>query len=293
MKMREALSTAAAILENKGIEGSRLDAEVLLMHILKKDRTFLIMEPSYQLSQEENDEFFRTINERASGKPVSYITGEKEFMGLTFKVCEAVLIPRPDTEILVEEGIEILKKKEEKSFLDMCTGSGAIAVSLAYYVSDSKGIGADISPEALAVARNNAVLNEVNERVSFVQGDLFESISEEEKFDLIASNPPYIRKDVINELMTDVKDHEPALALDGGPDGLDFYRRIVPEAARRLKPGGSLLLEIGHDQGQDVSALLHRAAFSNIRILKDLAGHDRVVCGEFHIRREYCVCGKR
>lgn len=280
MKMREALSMAVTTLKNAGIESSRLDAEVLLMYVLKKDRTFLIMEPSYQLSTEENDEFFRVINERASGKPVSYITGEKEFMGLTFGVCEDVLIPRPDTEILVEEGIEILKNCDEKSFLDMCSGSGAIAVSLAYYVPGSRGLGVDISLGAIDAARKNSEKNGTDDRVEFVQGDLFDAVPGNMKFELIASNPPYIRRDVIKELMADVKDYEPALALDGGQDGLFFYRRIVPEAVRRLKPGGSLILEIGHDQGKDVSALLQRAGFADIRILKDLAGLDRVVCGK-------------
>lgn len=280
MTIREAVNTGAAVLESSGSVSCRLDAEVLLLHILKKDRSFLIMRPSYQLSESEEREYFKMIDERASGKPVSYITGEKEFMGIPFRVCPEVLIPRPDTEILAEEGIRILKEKGGGCFLDMCTGSGAIGVSLAYYVPEAAGAAADISAGALKIAAENAARNGVGDRVVFFRGDLFEAVPEDWVFDLIVSNPPYIREEVISSLMTDVRDFEPVMALDGGPDGLLFYRRIVPEAARRLKPGGALLLEIGHDQGEKVSALLHMTGvFSEVRILKDLAGLDRVVCG--------------
>lgn len=304
MKLREALIAANRMLNEAGIETARIDAEVLMQHALQKEKIFLITEPAYEFSAEEENRYFEMINERASGKPVSYITGEKEFMGLPFVVNEAVLIPRPDTEILTEEAVRLIKEgyvnvdrlagAAEKTaengsqavtgrvkVLDMCTGSGAIAVSIGYYVRESEVTAADISEEALKVARTNAERNEVGERMRFVQGNLFENIGKDDKYDMIVSNPPYIRTEDVAELMTDVKDFEPELALDGGDDGLDFYRRIIPEAADRLKKGGYLLFEIGMDQGEALEQLFEEnGLFEDVRVVKDLAGLDRTVCAK-------------
>lgn len=302
MKLREALIAANRILNEAGIETARIDAEVLMQHVLQKEKIFLITEPAYEFSAEEDNRYFEMINERASGKPVSYITGEKEFMGLSFVVNEAVLIPRPDTEILTEEAVRLLKedclagaklvdngiKSAEigndavsggVKVLDMCTGSGAIAVSIAYYVKEAVVTGADISFDALKVAELNAKRNDIAERMNFVQGNLFENIGEDVAYDMIVSNPPYIRTEDVAGLMTDVKDFEPELALDGGDDGLDFYRIIIPEAEIRLKKGGYLLFEIGMDQGDDLRGLFEEnGGFEDVRVLQDLAGLDRTVC---------------
>ena len=303
MNLREALARGAEILKASEIAGTAFDAQILLQYILKRDRVFFIREPLYRLSDDEEKAYLKVIDERAFGKPVSYITGEKEFMGLSFMVSEAVLIPRPDTETLVEEAIRLLKGEAERRLgerrsqqewrkepdvpggiaalraLDMCTGSGAIGVSIAVYVAGVRVTAADISAGALEVAKINAVQNGVEDRVDFKQGNLFECIEETEKFDMIASNPPYISKAEVEELMTDVKDFEPRLALDGGEDGLYFYRKIIPEAAKCLNPGGVLIFEIGHDQGAAVSEMLNESGdFKEIRVLKDLAGLDRVVC---------------
>lgn len=300
MNLREALVKGTEMLKASEIAGAAFDAQILLQYVLKQDRVFFIREPLYRLSDDEEKAYLKVIDERASGKPVSYITGEKEFMGLSFKVCEDVLIPRPDTETLVEEAISLLKGEAESGqkegrkepdvpgggralrVLDMCAGSGAIGVSIAVYVAGVRVTAADISAGALKMAKINAVRNGVEDRVYFKQGNLFECIEETEKFDMIVSNPPYISKADVEELMIDVKDFEPRLALDGGEDGLYFYRRIIPEAACHLNPGGALLFEIGHDQGAAVSEMLRKSGdFKEIRVLKDLAGLDRVVCAVY------------
>ncbi len=297
MNLRQALAKGAEILKASETAGAAFDAQILLQYVLKRDRVFFIREPFYRLSDDEEKAYLKVIDERALGKPVSYITGEKEFMGLSFRVSEDVLIPRPDTETLVEEAIRLLegkdlrRRKERRSWpgapgggeplraLDMCTGSGAIGVSIAVYVPGVRVTAADISAGALGVAKINAVQNGVEDRVDFIQGDLFDCIEESQMFDLIASNPPYISKADVEELMTDVKDFEPRLALDGGEDGLYFYRRIIPEAGAHLNPGGVLIFEIGHDQGVAVSEMLRSIGdFKEIRVIKDLAGLDRVVC---------------
>ena len=223
------------------------------------------------------------------GKPVSYITGMKEFMGLEFAVNEAVLIPRPETELLVEEAVKELEAISREAeavprVLDLCTGSGAIAVSIRHFVPQAEVTATDLSEEALKVARENAERLTAG-GIRFLQGDLFEAFSNlqapgSELFNLIVSNPPYIPAKVIDGLMPDVKDFEPRLALDGGTDGLDIYRRLIPQAAEHLAPGGVLLLEIGFDQGETVPDLCRQAGLGNIAVLKDLAGLDRVVRAE-------------
>lgn len=289
MNIRDALKRGCEVLEGAGSESPRLDAQVLLLAVLREERTVLVSHPERELASQEEQLYNQYISERALGKPVSYITGVKEFMGLEFAVNEAVLIPRPETELLVEEAVKELEAISREAeavprVLDLCTGSGAIAVSIRHFVPQAKVTATDLSEEALKVARENAERLTAG-GIRFLQGDLFEAFSNlqvpgSELFNLIVSNPPYIPAKVIDGLMPDVKDFEPRLALDGGTDGLDIYRRLIPQAAEHLAPGGVLLLEIGFDQGETVPDLCRQAGLGNVTVLKDLAGLDRVVRAE-------------
>jgi len=289
MNIRDALKRGCEVLEGAGSESPRLDAQVLLLAVLREERTVLVSHPERELASQEEQLYNQYISERALGKPVSYITGVKEFMGLEFAVNEAVLIPRPETELLVEEAVKELEAISREAeavprVLDLCTGSGAIAVSIRHFVPQAEVTATDLSEEALKVARENAERLTAG-GIRFLQGDLFEAFSDFQSpgfglFNLIVSNPPYIPAKVIDGLMPDVKDYEPRLALDGGADGLDIYRRLIPQAAEDLAPGGILLLEIGHDQGETVPDLCRQAGLGNIAVLKDLAGLDRVVRAE-------------
>ena len=255
-----------------------LDARLLLEYICHTNRNDLLAHGDREVSEAECKQYDDFIRRRASGEPLQYITGEQDFMGLTFKVNERVLIPRQDTEILVEE---VLKELHDgMRILDMCTGSGCILISLLHYSNGCQGVGADISEIALQVAAKNAGRLLDSENIAaFLQSNLFEKVTG--KFDVIVSNPPYIQSSVIPTLMPEVKDHEPLLALDGAEDGLYFYRRIVQESRDYLSIGGRLYFEIGYDQAEAVSLLMAEAGFKEIRTVKDLAGLDRVVCGVF------------
>ena len=223
--------------------------------------------------KEKLSAYENTLEKRASRVPLQQILGQQEFMGLTFFVNEHVLIPRQDTETLVEEALK--KVKPGMKVLDMCTGSGCIIISILHNVEGVKGYAVDISKQAVNVAKENAKLNEVP--VLFERSDLFEMVTE--KFDVIVSNPPYIPTDVIPQLMPEVQVFEPVEALDGKEDGLYFYRKIVEQSKDYLNSGGSLMFEIGYDQGKDVSKMMTDAGFSNVCVKKDLAGNDRVVTG--------------
>ncbi len=292
MNIRDALKRGCEILEGAGSESPRLDAQVLLLAVLREERTVLVSHPERELASQEEQLYNQYISERALGKPVSYITGVKEFMGLEFAVNEAVLIPRPETELLVEEAVKELEAISREAeavprVLDLCTGSGAIAISIRHFLPQAEVTATDLSEEALQVARENAgrILGESEDSIRFLQGDLFEAFSDFQSpgsglFNLIVSNPPYIPAKVIDGLMPDVKDYEPRLALDGGADGLDIYRRLIPQAAAHLVPGGILLMEMGHDQGETVPDLCRQAGLGNVTVLEDLAGLDRVVRAE-------------
>lgn len=264
----------------------QLDAEVILCNLLDFDRIQLYIYSEREISQEICRKYWDMIALRKSHMPIQYITRRQEFMGMDFYVDERVLIPRGDTEILVEEALaRYLQdyKGREISLLDIGTGSGAIAVSLARLIEASTVYAIDISPDALAVAEKNAEALGVKERLHFRLGNLYESISSDgltKAFDFILSNPPYIPQLVVEGLAAQVKDFEPHLALSGGEDGLDYYRQIVAEAHSYLKPCGWLMLEIGYDQGEAVKALLLKQDFQEVRIIKDLAGLDRVVVGK-------------
>lgn len=257
----------------------RLDVETLLQKVLGVDRLYILLNLERVLSEDEEQLFNKFINERLNNRPIAYIVGNREFMGLDFFVKEGVLIPRPDTEVLVEEVIKLAKKKDAKNILDIGTGSGAITVSLAKYLENVKVTSVDISDIALEIGKRNAISNEVDDRINFVKSDLFTNIDKETKFDIIVSNPPYIKREVIDTLDKQVKDYEPYNALEGGVDGLDFYRAITKQAKEYLKKGGILAYEVGHDQSEDVSKLMEMDGYTNIYTLKDLQQIDRVVIG--------------
>jgi release factor glutamine methyltransferase len=264
-------------LAKKGIENPRADAQILLGHVLGYDKTYLTVNFAEQPSEADRNRFKELIHRRVAGWPVAYLVGTRDFYSLTFEVSPAVLIPRPDTETLVLEALTLLKPLKEPAVLDLGTGSGCIAVTIAHEKKDARVTAVDVSPDALAVARRNAERNGVADRVTFLQGDLFEPLPAGIACDLVVSNPPYIAGHEFAGLQPEVRDHEPRGALDGGADGLAFYRRIAAGVGPFLKPGGRLLLEIGSTQDADVRAILgERPELEVGPTLKDLAGHTRV-----------------
>ena len=281
LTLKQLYKVGTVKLAEEGIEEFSLDAWYLLEYVTGVSKAMYFAEPERAVSEENADRYIDCIRRRAAHIPLQHITGEQEFMGYPFCVNEHVLIPRQDTEILVEEAIQIMRPKMK--ILDMCTGSGCIVLSILkmcrekYYMTDLQGIGADVSEEALKVARENSRRLEVP--VTWIQSDLFAKIPEEEKYDVIVSNPPYIETAVIDTLQEEVRLHDPYIALDGKEDGLYFYRRIISEADKYLKPQGKLMFEIGCDQAEAVEELMKNAGYEQITVKKDLAGLDRVVYG--------------
>ena len=266
------------------IENPRLDAEVLLGYVLNKERIFLYVHFDQPLDSEELAKFKECIKKRAMKMPVAYITGVREFMGLDFKVTEATLIPRPDTEILVETAMERLGKiacneaGTGKCFADLGTGSGAICLSILNYMKEIEAVTVDISPKAIAVAKENAEKFAVSDRIEFLEGDFLKPLENKGKFTAILSNPPYIPKQDILGLESDVKDFEPMGALDGGIDGLDFYRQLLVKSANYIEDGGFLAIEIGINQSQAILEMAKRnLMWGKVEVIKDLAGIDRCV----------------
>ena len=322
MTVRELLTLGEKQLIESGISDAARDSKSLYCYLIGIPEGKLFMEYQYTIQDLLCEQYFDLVDRRAAGEPLQYIVGTQEFMGLTFKVDPRVLIPRMDTETLVENALSLIKTgklaadatrlveaREAWSVLDLCTGSGAIGISIAKLAgevtsSDESPISrkarkndaikanaiaqninvtlSDISEGALEVAGENAKLNGVAGKVKTMQGDLFapfRKIFRKQKFDMIVSNPPYIEKEVIPTLQKEIFLHEPMTALDGGADGLDFYRRIANEAPEYLEDGGVILLEIGDTQGEAVKGLLENGGFTNVTIIKDLAGRDRVVFG--------------
>ncbi|HWR38028.1 MAG TPA: peptide chain release factor N(5)-glutamine methyltransferase [Patescibacteria group bacterium] len=261
--------------DSKGVENSRLDAEVLLSHVLETDRLYLYVHFDQPLEGRELAAYRENVRRRAARQPVAYITGHREFMGLEFSVSASVLIPRPDTEILVEAAQERLGVVAAPRLADLGTGSGAIIVSLLHRLPAARGIAVDISPEALNVAAANGQRHELGERLECRLGDLFIPLAGE-KFDAILSNPPYIPDGHLAQLAPEVH-QEPRLALAGGTDGLDFYRRLVAESDNYLNPGGFLALEVGIDQAAAVVALADPQRLAAEAVIKDYAGIERVI----------------
>jgi release factor glutamine methyltransferase len=276
------VSWAADDFRKRGIESPRFEAELLLAHALKVDRMRVIIEPTRALDDGELARYRDLIRRRRAGEPVAYIRGQKEFYGRVFHIDKRVLVPRPDTEILVETALRRTTACSMGGrYLDLCTGSGCVAVSLARERSTSKVFAVDLSAEALAVAVDNAVrLGSVFQMV-FLQGDLFEPLAafSDLRFELITANPPYITDSEFATLPEDVRAFEPRLALTGGPDGLAVMRRIVAEARARLAAGGVLAVEMGAGQAERVKAFFADAGFENVAVDKDYGGHERVVSG--------------
>lgn len=300
MTYRGAYDRGRDRLHQAGIDEADLEARLLLEYVCGTSRNDLLAHGDRELTADHGRRYEMLISRRLERIPLQHLTGVQEFMGLSFQVDEHVLIPRQDTEILVEEVLRNLH--DGMRILDMCTGSGCILISLLHYSNHCEGLGADISEEALEIAGKNAERllgrermadgNEITSRsgdgvpytdqgerggIRFLKSDLFEQISG--KFDIIVSNPPYIQSDVIGTLMPEVREHEPIQALDGGADGLDFYRRMVGKSRDYLFGGGMLFLEIGYDQGEAVKGMLEEQGFLEVQVVKDYAGLDRVVYG--------------
>lgn len=280
MTYRECYEQGCRTLQAAGIEEAALDARLLLEAVCGTDRNDLLVHGEQAVAPEAEEKYLNWIRQRAEHIPLQQLTGEQGFMGLTFSVNEHVLIPRQDTEILVEE---VLKELHDgMRVLDMCTGSGCILLSLLHYSNDCEGLGVDLSAEALEVAGRNVLkvlTPEKAEHAHFLQSDLFEKV--EGKFEIIVSNPPYIASAEVEKLMPEVRDHEPRMALDGTEDGLYFYRRIIEEAGKHLVSSGMLFFEIGYDQGQAVSELMRTEGYCDVQVVQDYAGLDRVVFGTY------------
>lgn len=262
-------------LKASGIESSCLDAQLLLMHASGLNKVELYTKNDMILNDIEYNNYMEYIERRFSHEPMAYIIGKCEFMGLTFFVNRATLIPRPDTEILAEKAIELIKANRYEKIVDIGVGSGALSVAICHECREVFCTAADISSDAVAMAKKNAFANGVMENIEFVQSDVYENING--RFDAVISNPPYIESEVINGLEDDVRLYEPHSALDGGIDGLDFYRRLISDAEKHLNPRGHILLEIGFNQAESVKALLNYYDFADVEIYNDLSGLNRVV----------------
>ena len=279
MRIEDILKNNILKLKEASIEDANIIARELLAYTLKKNRQYLIINSKEEIGREEQIEYNNNIGSIIMGKPLQYITNKQEFMKMNFFVNESVLIPQPDTEILVEKVLEICNKffeNQEIKILDLCTGSGAIAISLYKYLKDEnkKIFASDISDKAIEVAKLNAKEN--GAKIEFIQSNMFEQIAEN-KFDIVVSNPPYIEREELKKLPKDVR-HEPHIALDGGDDGLNFYRIIAENAYKYIKDKGKLCLEIGYNQKNEVVKILEETGkYDNIEAYKDLSGNDRCI----------------
>lgn len=287
LMLRELLQIAENRLALSGCMDPRRDGELLLLFLLRADRSYLFAHGASVLDDDRCDMFFSLLDRRADGEPVQYIVGTQDFMGLTFQVDPRVLIPRQDTELLAETAIFELKQKKKMvgalRLLDLCCGSGALAVSIACNVPKLEITASDVSGDALEVAKKNAAAHANSREIEFIKSDLFDAFPKNKKgegrkkFDVIVSNPPYIKTDVLPTLQKEVAVYEPRLALDGGESGLNFYRRILEEVQAFLAKDGVLLLEIGYDQAADVTELAQTLCGFQTEVRRDLAGHDRVI----------------
>ena len=279
---QEVYREGEAKLIQAGIDEATLDARLLLEYVCVTDRNTLLAHGDREVTEKEYGCYCDLIVKRAGHIPLQHLTGEQEFMGLTFVVNNKVLVPRQDTEVLVEEALRHLH--DGIRILDMCTGSGCILLSLLQYSNDCTGTGVDLSPEALKTAEANyRRLREQRPEMEacFIESDLFAGLHNGEQYEMIVSNPPYIRTDVIDTLMPEVREHEPWMALDGREDGLYFYREITRRAGEYLTRGGMLFYEIGYDQAKDVCKIMENEGFREIEVVKDFAGLDRVVYGNW------------
>lgn len=271
--VREVLNWTRGYFEEAGIVQPRLEAEILLAHALEVERIQLYLSPDKPLTIDERTKFRAFIQERKAGTPLQHLIGEVSFFGLRFKVRRDALIPRSETEELLDRTLRLVARDQDVRCLDLGTGSGVLAVCLARYLPRATVVAVDVSREALELARENATLNGVSDRVLLAESDWFTSVSG--AFDLIVSNPPYVESRAIEGLAAEVRDHEPRVALDGGPEGTNGIRAVIAGAGAHLAPGGWLLLEIGHGQGECVRGLLVEAGLSEAAVELDLAGLER------------------
>lgn len=277
----ELLIDGNKILKEANIDTYILDVQLLLGKVLGKDKLYLITNKEEEVSKIKEREFYKLINQRKDKMPIKYILKSAEFMGLEFQVEEGVLIPRGDTEILVEETLKFIDNERKYDICDLCCGSGAIGISIAYLKENTNVDLIDYYEIPEKVTKKNIRKHNLDSRANFIKSDLLkEPISMNKKYDILVSNPPYIKEEVIETLMDDVKKYEPHTALSGGEDGLFFYKKIINDSNKILKDNGVLAFEIGHDQGKEVSDLMIEKGYKNVRVIKDLAGHDRVVIGE-------------
>ncbi len=279
-KLMDILYTAQQRLKSAGVDEPRLEAEMLAAYVLQCARYDLYLKRDLTMGRHEEAEFYNMVKRRCKGEPIQYIIGSREFMGLPFKVDDRVLIPRCDTEILVETALEILPPDREIFVADIGTGSGAIAVSIAYYMPNACVFAVDIDEGALCVARENAKIHCVEDRIEFLKGDMLTSFGIDfmSKFDAILSNPPYIPTDDIDILSIQIKEHEPKTALDGGKDGLFFYRKLANEAHTFIREKGFVGFEVGYNQASLVCDILQNVGvYTHIKCVQDLSGINRVV----------------
>lgn len=275
MDISAALTRAVDILRDGGVAEPRREAASLLAFVLGKDDVYLIAHPDHKLTSEETRQYADIIARRAAREPFQYIVGRQEFYGLEFRVTPDVLIPRPETEILVEAAINEIGELQQPTFCEIGVGSGCISVSILHHVPNARALGVDVSPAALQIARLNAELNGVIDRLKLRTGDVFDGISGH--FDLIVTNPPYVPDTQIEHLQEEVRQFEPHTALSGGVSGLDIIQTVASEAQHFLLPGGVLLMEIGFDQSSEVSRLLSAETWSGVSFLDDLQGIPRIV----------------
>lgn len=278
MKIKELIEYGKNTLNKNEVQDSSIISRILAEYILNFNRQEIIANLDKEVKEEQRVRYYLALIEIIQGMPIQYITNKQEFMKLDFYVDENVLIPQPDTEILVEKAIEEAKKIENVKILDMCTGSGCIGISIAKNIENAKVTLVDISENVIEIAKKNALRNKVESQLTFIQSNMFEKV--EKKFDIIVSNPPYIKTDVIPKLDKQVQ-NEPHIALDGGKDGLKFYKIIIEEAKKYLKENGKLILEIGYDQKEEVENLIKQSRqYKKIEVIKDLSQNDRVIIGK-------------
>ena len=275
MNIEIAIKNACKELKKKDIKSALLDSEILLSKVIKKDRKFILLNLDKEINQSDHNNFKNLIIERSKGKPLAYLTGIKSFWNYDFRINEKVLIPRPDTEIIIEQVLDIYKNKDNINFLEVGIGSGCIGLSILKEKRFFKATGVDLSQDCIEICRYNANKLGVGDRLKLVKSDVDNLIFH--KYDLIVSNPPYIKKIDFNKLVKEVKNYEPKLALDGGLEGLSVIRKVIKKSSNLLKTNGKLILEIGHDQRQLVRKMLNENNFYIDRIIKDLAKNDRCI----------------
>ena len=280
MKIKDIINYGVAMIKNT--ESPSLETQMMIAKVIEKDRLYIMLNLEEDIDESKVEIIKTMIDKRKNSYPLQYILGEREFWGMDFKVSEGVLIPRQDTEILIEETLKKLKDNKHKSNLkgfEIGVGSGIISITLLKEIETLTMIGVDINDKAIELTKANALKHEVSDRLCILNSNLFEKINKENQFDFIISNPPYIETKVIDSLKEDIKKHEPKLALDGGEDGLDFYRAIIEQSKSYISPEGFIAFEIGYNQAEAVKKIFVKNGYPNVTVAKDLAGFDRVVIG--------------